>query len=194
MSGPHAQRWRDAWNARARPALGRWHAAWRRLSPRERRLLGLAVLLLGVAVLWLAALRPAIGTLRQAREQLPVLRAQAAELEAVVLESRALGRERRGAMTLEETAAALQESLRRAGLQAHGRFGPVRAADGAMRQPLTVEQAPAARLLAWLAQLPEIARVRVHRLDLARSHVGGRDRPGLLSGSIELALPAGSPP
>ncbi|MGB3422921.1 MAG: type II secretion system protein GspM [Castellaniella sp.] len=188
MSGPDMLRRRDAWNARAQTLLDRWGASWWRLSPRERRLLGLAALLLGAAVLWLAGLRPALDTLRRTQEQLPVLQAQAAELEAIVLESRALSRGRRGSMPVEETVAALQDSLRQAGLQAHGRFGTARVEGDPMRQVLVVDRAPAAGLLAWLAQLPEVARVRVHRLDLARSHVDGRDRPGLLSGTVELAL------
>lgn len=193
MSGPNAFRWQDAWNARARPVLHRWSASWRRLSLRERRLMGLTALLLGAAVLWLAGLRPALHTLRQTQEQLPVLQAQTAALDAVVLESRALGRNRRGSMSVEETVAALQDSLQRAGLQEHGRFEPARAQGDQVRQVLTLDRAPAAALLAWLGHLAEVARVRVHRLELARSHVDGRDRPGLLSGIVELALPVGHP-
>lgn len=194
MSGPDVLRERVARNARAQSVLHRWGASWRRLSPRERRLLGLAALLLAAAIVWLAGLRPALDTLRQAREQLPVLRAQAAELEAVVLESRALGRSRRGTLSVEETVAALQDSLRRADLQENSRFGPARVEGDRVQRVLTVDRAPAASLMAWLAQLPEVAQVRVRRLELARSHVDGRDRPGLLSGTVELALPMGNPP
>ena len=185
------QRWRAAWAARVRPALDHGQARWQQLSPRERRLTCVAAVLLAVAVVWWVGLRPAIHTLRQARTQWPVLQAQAAELDALVLESRALGRERRGVMTLEETVAALQDSLRDAGVQAHGRLGPPSAAQTGARQTLTVDRMPVAALLAWLARVPDIARVRVLRLDLARSHIDGRDRPGLLSGTVELLLPAG---
>ncbi|MGB3706576.1 type II secretion system protein GspM [Castellaniella sp.] len=194
MSGPNRLHWRGAWLTRVQPMLHRWGASWRHLSPREQRLLGLMILLLGAAVLWLAGLRPALDTLRQVREQLPVLQAQTAELDAIVLESRALGRSRRGTLSVEETAAALQDSLQRAGLQANGSFGPVRAEGDQLRRVLTVDRAPVASLLAWLAQLPEVARVRVWRLELARSHVDGRDRPGLLSGTVELMLPMGALP
>ncbi|WP_368641935.1 type II secretion system protein GspM [Castellaniella ginsengisoli] len=193
MSSLDVSRWREAWNTRAWPVLHRWGAFWRRLGSRERRLLGLAALLLGAAVLWLAGLRPALDTLRRAQEQLPVLQAQAAELEGIVLESRALNRSRRGSMSTEATFAALQDSLRRTGLEENGRFGPARVEGDRVRRALVVDRAPAAILLSWMAQLPEAARVRVHRLELARSHIDGRDRPGLLSGTIELALPAEAP-
>lgn len=193
MRGPDVLRERDAWNAWAQSVLHRWGASWRRLSPRERRLLGLAALLLAAAIVWLAGLRPALDTLRQAREQLPVLQAQASELEAVVLESRALGRSRRGTLSAEETAAALQDSLRRAGLHENSRLGSARADGDRVQRVLTVDRAPAAGLMAWLAQLPEVAQVRVRRLELARSHVDGRDRPGMLSGTVELTLPMRNP-
>ncbi|CAM5201492.1 General secretion pathway protein M OS=Castellaniella defragrans OX=75697 GN=HNR28_001600 PE=4 SV=1 [Castellaniella defragrans] len=195
MSGPNAFRRRYAWSAWGRSVLHRWGVSWRRLSSREQRLLGLAALLLGTAVLWLAGLHPALDTLRHAREQLPLLQTQAAELEAIVLESRALGLRRRGSMPVEETIVALRDSLQRAGLRANSRFGPARTEGGGqVRAVLAVDRAPAAGLLAWLAQLPEVARVRVHRLELARSHVDGRDRPGQLSGTVELTLPMGGPP
>ena len=185
-------RWQACWQTRLRPVLDRGRTVWLQLSPRERRLSGVAAVLLALALLWWAGLQPALDTLRQARAQWPALQAQAAELDAIVLESRALGRQRRGALSLEDTVTALQDSLQAAGLQAYGRFGPPAAAqDGAAHQTLSVDRMPVAGLLAWLAGLPETARVRIIGLDLARSHIDGRDRPGLLSGTIELALPAG---
>jgi general secretion pathway protein M len=191
MSPRHGHHWQTFRETRLRPVLARGGAVWSQLSPRERRLCGAAVLLLAAAVSWWAGLKPALDTLRQARTQLPVLLAQSAELDAIMLESRALGRERRGAMTLEETVAALRDSLHAAGLQGQGRFAPPSAIQDGAQLVLTVERMPVAGLLAWLAQLPGMARVRVLGVDLTRSHIDGRDRPGLLSGTVTLFVPAG---
>jgi general secretion pathway protein M len=145
--------------------------------------------LFAAVLLWTVALRPALLTVQNAGQQLPALLAQASELDAIILEARALGHGRSGAMSPGETEAALQASLRNAGLAALSVLSrPDSAASGETRWRIQFTNAPAGRVLEWVASLPFVTQVRTRRLDLARSTVDGRDRPGQLSGSIVLAL------
>ncbi|MFT0531438.1 type II secretion system protein GspM [Castellaniella hirudinis] len=182
---------------RLAPFMARAAARWRSFSPREQRWLGLAGCVSVGALLWVLGVRPALHTLDRARAELPVLQGQAASLDAIVLEARALARNRHGAMDADATEQALRDSLVQAGVSAALARLPADAADqgaasaeAAPRWRLQVARASAGGLLTWLASVPQVARVRVEQLDLRRSHVDGRDRPGLLDGWIVLALPS----
>src|SRR5690606_25648363 len=59
-------------------------AGWRRLSPRERRLVQLAGALVLASFVWLVALQPALEAVRRLSGLLPGLRADAAQLDAVI--------------------------------------------------------------------------------------------------------------
>jgi general secretion pathway protein M len=176
--------------ARCAPLAVRTRAAWQQRSARERRLLCVAALLLAALLLWQIGLRPALNTIRHARQELPVLQAQAAQLSTVIIEAQALGRQRVGILPADATAQALQAGLRSANLDGVSRFSALPDnAGGGTQWRVSFTQAPASRLMAWLAGLPAIAQVRVDALDLARSTVDGRERPGLLSGDVTLGLP-----
>lgn len=176
--------------ARYAPLAGRMSAAWQQRSTRERRLLSVAALLLAALLLWQIGLRPALNTIRHARQQLPVLRAQAAQLSTVIIEALALGRQRSGILPADATARALQDGLHSANLDGVSHFSALPDSKAGNTQwRVSFTQAPAGRLMAWLAGLPAIAQVRVDALELARSTVDGRERPGLLSGDVTLGLP-----
>jgi general secretion pathway protein M len=156
---------------------------------REQRLLRIGALLLAAALIWAAWLNPAIRTIRQARVQLPALQAQAAQLDAIVLEAQALGRGRSGALSAAETEAALRDSLRSVGLDGVSVLGtPDGAAPRDQQWQVQFTNAPAGLIMEWMASLPFVARLQTRRVELARSNVDGRDRPGQLSGVIVLTL------
>ncbi|MBV6274018.1 type II secretion system protein M [Alcaligenaceae bacterium CGII-47] len=179
------------WRTRTGPLRDQGRAAWQRRTRRERRLLGLGALLVLVMVLWMVGLRPALRTIEQAHEQLPLLQARTAQLDAIILDVQTLGSRRQGVLSIPETQAAMQAGLRELGLSTLSTLSEqAQPAPDAARWHVSFDNAPSAALMAWLAGLPAIAQVRIHRLDLARSNVDGRDRPGQMTGFVVLALPA----
>jgi len=181
--------WEQSWRVRIEPLARRGRAAWQQRSLREQRLLRTGALLLVAALLWAVWLRPALQTIQHAHEQLPALQAQAAQLDAIILEAQALGRGRSGALSAADTEAALQASLRSMGLD---NVSVLSTPEGAIPREaqwqVQFENAPAGRIMEWMANLPFVAQLQTRRVDLARSNVDGRDRPGQLSGVIVLAL------
>lgn len=181
--------------ARLEPLSSQARAAWQRRTRREQSLLRGGALVLAAALLWAAGLQPALRDIRAARAQLPVLQAQASQVDAIILEAQALNRGRSGAMSAEETEQALRASLRSAGLDALSQFGrPPEAAQGETLWQLRFANAPAGRVIEWMSSLPFVAQVQTRQVDLARSNVDGRDRPGQLTGVVVLALPAREAP
>jgi general secretion pathway protein M len=177
------------WRARLEPLARRSHAVWQQRTAREQRLLKGGALLLIAAVLWAASLRPALHKIQHAREQLPVLQAQASQLDAIILEAKALGRGRSGVLSAAETELALQASLRSMGLDGVSVLSrPEGATTREAQWQFQFTNAPAGRIMEWMANLPFVAQLQTRQVDLARSNVDGRDRPGLLSGVIVLAL------
>lgn len=183
---------RQSWHRCTEPLSMRAVQVWRGFSQREQTLLRLAGVLLAGLLLWTVGVRPALDTLQTTRIQLPITQSEAAALDAVVLESRALAHDRHGVLSPAETEQALRDSIIQADLQNILTLQAAAAQDPAAgrRWVVRLEQAPAADLMAWLAVLPQRVRVRVAALDVQRSRVDGRDRPGLLSGDIVLLLPS----
>ncbi|MGB3290818.1 MAG: type II secretion system protein GspM [Burkholderiaceae bacterium] len=178
----------DALRARLEPLARQARAAWQQRTRRERILLRTAALLLAALLLWTIALRPALHAVQAARQQLPVLQAQTARLGAVILEAEALARGRSGSIPAGDVEQALRSSLRAAGLEAVSDLSrPDGAAGGETLWQLSFVNAPAGRIMGWMANLPFLAQMQTRKVDLARSIVDGRDRPGLLGGAIILA-------
>lgn len=178
----------DAVRARLEPILRQARAAWQQRTRRERILLRAAALLLAAVLLWTLALRPALHAVQAARQQLPVLQAQTARLGAVILEAEALARGRSGNIPAGDTEQALRTSLRAAGLETVSELSRLDgAAAGETQWQLSFVNAPAGRIMEWMANLPFMVQMRTRRVDLARGIVDGRDRPGQLSGTVVLA-------
>lgn len=178
-----------AWRARLSPVTSQARAVWQQRTPREQALLRGAGLLVGALLLWTIGLRPALHTVQQARQQLPVLQAQATQLDAILLEAQALGRGRSGAMPAGDTERALQASLRSVGLDTFSALSrPETTVPGETQWQVRFTNAPAGRIVEWMANLPFVVQVQTRHVELARSNVDGRDRPGQLSGVIVLAL------
>lgn len=177
-----------ALRVRLEPLARRTRAVWQQRTSREQVLLRGGAVLLVIVLLWMLALRPALQTLEAAGQQLPVLQAQAARLEAVLLEAQALTRGRSGSIPAGgDTERALQTSLRAAGLETVSALSRLDgAAVGATHWQVQFVNAPAGRIMEWMANLPFVAQMQTHRADLTRSNVNGRDRPGQLSGVVVL--------
>jgi len=184
-------RFGQASHARLDPLVQQARLAWKARTRREQTLLRGAALLLAAVLLWTVGLKPALEGIRQARSQLPVLQAEASRLDAIILEARALDRGRSGVMSADETEQALKGSLASVGLDALGQFERLDdAPSGETHWQVRFANAPAGRVVEWMANLPFVAQVQTRRADLARSNVDGRDRPGQLTGVVVLALPA----
>lgn len=178
------------WQARLHAWRQGLMAAWGRRTRREQVLLLVAGALLCCAGVWLLGVRPALTIIAQAQQQLPGLQARAAQLDTVILEAKALGRERQGVLSVPETTQALEASLVGSDFGVAAHLIVLDAAGGDVaRWQLDVQDAAAGPLLRWVADLPVVARLRIVSMDLARSVVDGRDRPGRLSGQLILALP-----
>lgn len=180
----------NALRTRLEPVARKTRAAWQQKTAREQAFLRGGALLVVAVLLWVVALRPALQTVQTARQQLPVLQAQTARLGAVILEAEALARGRSGMIPAGDTEQALLSSLRAAGLDTVSILSrPDGVAAKATQWQVQFANAPAGRIMEWITNLPFVAQMQTHRVDLARSNINGRDRPGQLSGVIVLALP-----
>jgi len=117
-----------------------------------------------------------------------MLHADAARIDALILEAQTLQRRRSGRLEADALPQALEASLRRAGLAAATTLS---AASGSTTPvwEISVTEANAARIMEWLAAIPRLIQVRIGAVELARSRVDGRDRPGQVSGRIVLQMP-----
>lgn len=182
----------QSFRTRLEPIGRQARAAWMQRTPRERSLLRSAALVLGVALLWLVGIQPGLERVRSAHAQLPVLQSQASRLDAIILEAKALDRGRSGTLSLDETEQALRGSLSSSGLVDLSRFSA--SADAQAQWQIEFANAPAGRLVEWMSGLPYVAQVRTVQVSLARSNINGRDRPGLLTGTVILAMPDAEAP
>ncbi len=179
-----------AWQARLDDVRQRARAFWLQRTLRERRLLTVAAVLIGIWLLWAVAVRPALDTVAQSRQALPALRADAAKVQALIIEAQALQRGRAAVQDAESVQAALEASLQRAGLpQARVERLADDAKDSAARWAVHVEEVSATRLVDWVGSLAFLLQLETRLVDLSRAQVDGRERAGLLSGKVELALP-----
>ncbi|WP_397473380.1 type II secretion system protein GspM [Pusillimonas sp.] len=185
-------RMEQAFRSRLAPVSEQARAAWRQRTAREQTLLRWGALLLAAALVWLIGLQPALERMRAAHQQLPLLQAQSSRLDAVILEAQALDRGRSGMLSADETEQALRASLVSAGLDELSRFNTK--PDAVATWQIHFTNAPAGRLIQWLSSLPYVAQVKTVQVDLARSNVDGRDRPGQLTGAVVLAMPSRETP
>lgn len=176
----------QAWRQRGAQLHSGALAWWVRHPRHERLLLAACAALVLVALLWLVVMRPAWHTLSEAREQLPLLRSELAQVQAVVREAQALQQGRSARIDASQVPAALAASLRRANLESSVQV----TADGPRRWSAVVHDAPAARLMDWLAGLPFLVQTRTESVVLERTNIDGRDRPGSVTGRIVLAQDA----
>lgn len=169
MSTPRRVRAPSQVQALASGARARWTA----LSPRERRLVALALVLVLATVLWLVLLRPALRVQAQAPQRIEQLRATLARTQAQADE---LGR-LAGMPALQAQVADPADALRQ-WLKAHGAQGQVRSLPGSVSVELQ-------HLPAWaLVDLARTARTQ-WAMDTSSAKLKlGSD--GLLSGSIGL--------
>ena len=159
-------------------ANGAWRnaqAAWLRLAPRERRLLGLAAAVLGGFLLWAVALAPAWRTLASAPAQLAAAESQAQQMQAMAAEASRL-----------RAVPPLPMAQAQAGLSAAtARLGEVaKLSLQGERAVVAIKGISAQQLAAWLAEARAGARARVVEANLSQT------TPGLYDGSVTLALGA----
>lgn len=164
---------------------------WAVRTPRERMLLRVGMALAVAALIWTQALQPSLTTIEQSRELLPRLHANAAQVDALILESQALQRQQSGKIAPAAMSDALNDSLRRAGLEAAAALTEIRPpSDGPSRHwELVLNNASAARVMEWLSSLPYLLRLQTLSVELMRANVDGRDRPGHVSGRIVVRQP-----
>lgn len=172
-------------------------AWWAGLTRRERLLVSLAGALVCIYLLWAVAIEPAIKTITNANEQLPKLRSDAALVGAIALQAKTPGPRSSGNVSPADLSAALQQSLDDRGLTEHASVQAM-ADHPATRQTsgwiITIHDAPATKLMPWLASLSDIMPVRTRRVELDRSARQTRDQSGRVSGNIELTFSGGQQP
>src|SRR5690606_23749983 len=93
---------------------------WAALTPRKRRLLGLAAGIALLALLWTVGVKPALETIEKQSLNLPSLRAQAAEIDALILQAQTLQRRRPANIDASDMPDALRDSLVRSGIDSSG--------------------------------------------------------------------------
>ena len=156
-------------------------AAWARLAARERRLALLALAVVGLALLWWLALAPALATLRQAETQRRALDLQWQRMQALQAEAEALKASPR--MAHDAALRALEASVKQR-LGASAQLAVV-----GERANLTLKDAPAAELAAWLAEARVDARAVPLEARLTRAAGASAGRGTQWSGTLSLSLP-----
>lgn len=152
--------------------LQRARAAWAALSQRDRRLLLLAAAVLLAYLTWVLALQPALRTLRGAPAQIDQLDAQLQVMQALAADVRDLRAQ--PPVPRAQASAALKSASERLGAQG-------RLAEQGDRAVLTLTNASAEQLRAWLAEVRSGARARAVDVKLTRSDQG-------LSGTVVVVL------
>lgn len=185
------ERLRAAWRAALQPlapAAGRARQRYQTLAPRERRLVNGAGAVLALALVFTLLVEPALDTVRTLREQLPRLRGQAAAVADLTRQAATLrGQAAAPAATL-PAPAEIGASLARAGLPAdHWQLAAPGQGDSVT---LALTEVPASALLRWLENVGADWGLAVTKVELTRAaNPNGRPLPGLVNGSVTLALP-----
>jgi len=150
-------------SATAPLGVGGWRARWAGLAPRERALVGGAVVLVVLALLWGVAIAPAWRTLRSAPAERARLETQWQTMQRQAAEVRAL-----------REAPPLAPGLAVQALQAATeRLGPAaRLTLQGDRAVLTVTALPGPALMQWLAESRRGARAQPVELRLSRDGDG----------------------
>lgn len=159
----------------SRQPLGALAPLWQRLAARERRLIALAGLVIALALLWWVGLAPALHTLRAAGEQRAALQARASQMQELARQAQALKDTPRMSQT---------EALRLLEAAVHQRLGAsARVSVAGERATVTLKDAPAASLAAWLADARVNARATPVQARLTRGE------GATWSGAVTLTLP-----
>lgn len=161
---------------------------WVKHTPRERRLLGMVAIVIAAALLWSVALKPALDSIALSNERLPRLRADAARVDALILETQALQRRQSGHIDATALPQALRASLQRAGLETAEVHDVPDTASPAAAWEISLHDASASRVMEWLAGVPQLLHLRIITVELTRSRIDGRDRPGQVSGSVHVGM------
>lgn len=180
--------WRQQIDALRQQAV----AWWGERTPQERMLLRVGAVVVVVVLVWAQGLQPALNTIAQSRELLPRLHADAAQVDALILEAQTLRRSQSGKIDAAGLSQALRDSLQRSGLKESATLSETRnSTGGSSRQwEIVLFNASAARVMEWLAGLPNLLQLQTLTVELARANVDGRDRPGHVSGRIVVHQPA----
>ncbi len=158
------------------PLLQKWNA----LTPRDRRMLGLAIGFLLIVFLWLVAFEPAWDGRRQLARELPTLRADLAQMDQLTSEARLAATSNRQAVeSTSQLKARVEQSLNDAGLG--GAIGQLEA-NGEIIE-VRFRQAEFERWLYWLDGAVRETRLRVVDLSITR------ESAGVISGRLALEAP-----
>lgn len=180
--------WRTALKPLA-PAANHARQHYQALAPRERRLVSGAGVLLGLALAFTLLVEPAFNSTRKLREELPRLRGQAAAVADLTRQAAALRNKVATPPAGLPAAADIGASLARAGLTAdHWKLDHPGQGDSLT---LALTEVPSSALLRWLENSAGDWGLVVSKADLTRAaNANGRPLPGLVNGSVTLALPA----
>lgn len=159
-------------------ALDAWQAQWTRLAPREQALVRAAGALVLLALLWWLLLAPPLKALRQSGARHAEVQAQWQQMQQLQAEAQQLQNAPRHSAA--DAPAQLQ------GLT-HTQLGAAaRLTIAAGRATLTLTEAPAAAVAAWLAQVRASTQAMPVQAQLTRSE---GTQPVRWSGTLVLALP-----
>ena len=151
-------------------------AFWRARAPRERLVLGSAMLAIGTAIVWLIAVQPALRSVREAPLQLDQLDAQLHQMQRLALESKSLRDPVQIPPGQAETA--LRAATERLGDAA-------RLTVQGDRATLTMTGVQGSALRAWLGEARSAAHARAIDVQLLRNPQG-------YAGSVIVSFGAGS--
>jgi general secretion pathway protein M len=150
-------------------------ARWEGLAPREKALVGGAVLLLTIVLLWLIAIGPALATLRTAEEQHRALDAQLQRMRGLQAQAQTLQAQPKQGH---------EEALRLLELSVRQRLGTsARLVIAGERATITLSGTPPDALAQWLTQ------ARVNARALPGEARIQRNAGGLWEGTLVLTLP-----
>lgn len=158
------------------PLLLKWNA----LSPRDRRMLGLAVGFMVLVFAWLVAFEPAWQGRQQLAKELPALRAELAQMDQLAAEARlASSSSRQANESATQLKGRIEETLADAGLS-----GSLAQLDvnGEMIEA-RFRQADFEKWLYWLDGAVRETRLRVVDLSITR------ESAGMISGRLALEAP-----
>jgi general secretion pathway protein M len=156
-------------------ALTKLQARWRNVSPREQRLLLLALGAVALALVWWVAVAPALAVLKTAPQQHAVLDAQLQQMQR--LQAQATSLRAQPVVLADDARQALEASLKPLGASAQ-------MVVQVERVTVTLKAAAPDALAQWLATARQNARTLPTEARLTRNAAGAWD------GVVVLQLPA----
>lgn len=169
-------------------------ARWRALAGREQSLVLIAAAVMGLALLWSLALAPALAQLRRSTAQHAQVDGQIQRMQMLQAQAQALSQ----APTLRLTDA--QRSVQNSLTEHLG--ASARLQWSAAQANITLTQASASALAAWLAQVRTNAHASVQEMHLQRAPAttstttpgnppATAQRPAVWNGTLVLTVPSG---